>query len=158
MKLNLFVAAALALGGLSAMGAELSRLTLDHDEVCKKVNLTDEQKAAIDTAHTAFKKNMVQLKADAKTAFINYEESVSNVATVRADADAAATAINDAVGKVVAAKTAHVTAVLYDILQPEQRGPAIDCLKAKKKHHDKDKDKDQDDKDDDKHEGDIIGE
>jgi hypothetical protein len=101
-----------------------------HNRQCANITLTPEQKGSLTDVVFEFRKAMIIAKGEVKIARLTYGHTVSNPASVRADAEAAGVQVRDSVANLVGIKKDFATKVLYDILTPDQRGPAYECMKA----------------------------
>lgn len=94
---------------------------------CPGLTLDDTQKASLKTAMFNFQKGMNLAKAETKNAMMDYGMTLSDAASTRDQGVAAGTAVKDAFNKMGDLKMNFEIGVFYDILKPEQRGPAMKC-------------------------------
>jgi len=87
----------------------------------RRKRLTNEQKEKLREAVFKFKENKIQLEKDIKLARLNFDKLASDPSSDAKMAKAAAQEIADHVSKMVAAKFALKTQILFQILTPEQR-------------------------------------
>jgi Spy/CpxP family protein refolding chaperone len=104
---------------------------------CGKVDLDEAQKAQVRDAVFASEKNKITLKASLQEAILSYKELVVNPSTTVDEANTASTAINTAKSTLGANRSELKNQILFSILRPEQRKPAIACFRFIRKHHHK---------------------
>ena len=118
----------------ASITGEAAQVEMLKGGACSQIKATDAQKTALKAAFQQFEASKKTLEANAKTAHMNYFKLVSDAKADFATAQAAATAVSNTVSDMMAAKLAFKTQVLFQILTPEQRGPAIKCEMQHRKH------------------------
>jgi Spy/CpxP family protein refolding chaperone len=104
-------------------------------EACQKANVTEEQKGQIKAAFQAARREKVELKAQAQLARLDYAALISNPNATAQGASDAGNKVVETVSKLIAAKTALKTNILFNILKADQREPAVKCAKILKHRH-----------------------
>lgn len=111
--------------------------TADMPASCMAVNLDDTQKMQIKDACFDFKKQKNTLGAEVKNAMMDSMKTFSSATSTRDDGMAAQGMVKQKMDALVMAHNDLGLKVFYDILKPEQRAPAMQCLmdwmKMKKK-------------------------
>lgn len=108
-------------------------------KACTDAALTDDQKKLIVDATHQSNRDKVQMDADLKMAFMDYQKTAMDSASDRATADTDAARISDGISKLAAHHLKLANQILYDIAKPEQRANVFMCMKAMHKksrcHH-----------------------
>jgi hypothetical protein len=113
---------------LARIEAEMKRL----QEICAKIEATEEQKITIRDEVFAFKEKTLPLETNLKLARLKYVQTALSANGLEADASARVTDAVSAVTAIAQAKGELVTKILFQNLKPEQRKPALVCLAAMK--------------------------
>ncbi|MEK2646071.1 hypothetical protein [Bdellovibrio sp. BCCA] len=95
---------------------------------CQGLTLDDAQKMALRQAAFDFIKQKNTLGATAKNAWIDYANTISDMASTKDQGIAAGAAAKDAMMALGQAKLDLEIKVFYDILKAEQREPAFKCI------------------------------
>lgn len=104
-------------------------------KACTDAALTEDQKNQIrDAAHQAMR-DKVQIKADLKIAFMDYQKTAMDQNSDKATADTQAGMITEAIKKLSENHLKLSNHILYDIAKPEQRANVFLCMKAMHKKH-----------------------
>lgn len=101
---------------------------------CKQINPTDDQKTAIGALMTDVKTQMQPLHEKFVTAHTAYVQLIGDANATLADADAQMAEMNAAGSGMMSVKGAAVNKVLFEILTPDQRGPAAKCMVIMMRH------------------------
>jgi Spy/CpxP family protein refolding chaperone len=101
----------------------------DMPQACTDAAITPEQKTKIEDAVYQAVRAKVQLDADLKLAVMTYAHTVKDQKSDLAAAQVASTQVTDAIGKIAVAHMNLGTHILYEIVTPEQRPKAFECLK-----------------------------
>lgn len=101
---------------------------------CSQIKATEAQKAAMKKAFQEFQTSAKGLRASAKAAHMQYFKLVSEPKVDVATAQAAANDVATSAAHLMAARLNFKTQVLFQILTPEQRGPAMKCEMQHRKH------------------------
>lgn len=102
----------------------------------KELGLTDQQKSKIREVRMAAKKEMVRLRADAKIARIELEESMHQPNPKPTEVKAKVAAINNVRGKLLE-KRVDLRLEMKKILTPEQQEKAREFRMKRRMHHKK---------------------
>lgn len=94
---------------------------------CGKLKLTDEQKAKIKDEGFKFKESEIDLRAQLEKARLKYRKIMASPGTDYKAAKAASQEVSESLSKLIAAKRDFKTRVAFQVLNPEQRGPAMAC-------------------------------
>jgi Spy/CpxP family protein refolding chaperone len=109
-----------------------------HGGPCGKFKLDDDQKSKMKAAWFKFREEKIDMKANIEKARLKYAKLMSDPNTDYSSAKSASKEISEDVSKMIAAKEMFKTKVAFEILKPEQRQPAMDCLpylRGKGHHH-----------------------
>jgi hypothetical protein len=99
-------------------------------ETCNKVGLAPEQKEALRTHCFNTKSKKADAAAGVKKAKIEYMRALTDPSGDKGKAEATSQALINAKSALCSLKTGAMNVVLYDILKPEQRQPALQCMSA----------------------------
>lgn len=113
--------------------SERAQARLRMRAVCKKVDLSEEQKVDLKDALFDYRESAIQLRADIRTARVKFIRAILDA---EADAATATPIVNEGVTAKAAlaqAKGDLASKVFFSILMAEQRKPALKCLVAWKK-------------------------
>ncbi|MBO9667450.1 MAG: hypothetical protein J7501_11645 [Bdellovibrio sp.] len=101
----------------------------DMPKSCEDVALDDTQKMQIMDAHFEYMKQKNTMSAEIKNAMMDYTKVLGSSTSVRDDAVAAQNTLKEKFGNLGAATGDFTLKVFYDILKPEQRAKALECIK-----------------------------
>jgi hypothetical protein len=95
---------------------------------CGEIKLTDAQTQSLKKAFIGHKKAQIQSQADLKIGGSDYLVAVMDTKGTKQAADTASTALGGAVAKMATNHMGFANEVLFDILTPDQRRPALMCM------------------------------
>ena len=101
---------------------------------CGEIKLTDAQKTSLKAAFIGHKKAQIQGQADLKIAKLEYLVALTTAPGTKVSAETASTALGSAVAKMATNHLGFANEILFDILGPDQRKPALICMAQLHKH------------------------
>lgn len=113
---------------------EAQEYSWDKPAGCADIKLTDAQKQSLKTAFEGHKKAKAANLAALKTAGTDYVKSLTDTKGTKQTAETASTALGGAMAKLVTNHMGLANEILFDILTPDQRQPALVCMHRLHQH------------------------